>query len=84
MATDTKSKESTRRPSLSVVAALVIAALVVTAACGGSDDGAEPSLISEGAAAPDFTLPAANDEPVRLSDVITEKSVLLYFSMGSG
>lgn len=66
------------------LAAVVIAALVVAAACGGGDDGAEPLVISEGAIAPDFTLPAANGQSVKLSDVVAEKNVLLYFSMGSG
>ena len=63
---------------------ILAAALILIAACGGGNDGGEPSLISEGAVAPDFTLPAANGQPITLSDVITEDSVLLYFSMGSG
>jgi len=65
-------------------AALFVAALVLAVACGGGEDAGESPLISEGAVAPDFTLPAANGESVTLSDVVAEKSVLLYFSMGSG
>ena len=65
-------------------AALLVAALMLTAACGGGDDGGVRALISEGAVAPDFTLPAANGEPVALSDHAGEANVLLYFSMGSG
>lgn len=67
-----------------VPAALVLAALTLAAACGGGDDGGEGALIQEGAVAPDFRLPAANGEMVTLSEVIAERSVLLYFSMGSG
>jgi len=74
-----------RRPLRIVVsAALVLAALTLAAACGGGDDRGDSALIQEGAVAPNFRLPAANGEPVTLSDYEGKRSVLLYFSMGSG
>jgi cytochrome oxidase Cu insertion factor (SCO1/SenC/PrrC family) len=69
---------------MSLVAALLVALLTLAAACGDGDGGGEDALISEGAVAPDFSLPAAGGETVSLSDFAAEKNVLLYFSMGSG
>ncbi len=69
---------------IAILAALLVPALTLAAACGGGDGGGENSLISEGAAAPDFSLPAAGGERVSLSDFAAERNVLLYFSMGSG
>ena len=93
MAADTESKKGNPRRSfmwqtwgipMGLLVAPLAAALMLTAACGGGEDASEAALIAQGAVAPDFTLPAANGESVTLSDVVAEKSVLLYFSMGSG
>jgi hypothetical protein len=43
-----------------------------------------PSRITEGAKAPEFTLPSARGDRVSLADYQGERSVLLYFSMGPG
>ena len=61
-----------------------LAALILGAACGGGNNSAGSTLISEGSVAPDFTLSAANGDAATLSDYAGEKNVLLYFSMGSG
>ena len=58
--------------------------LTLGVACGGGDNAADGRLLSEGAVAPDFTLPDANGGSVALSDVLGEKNALLYFSMGYG
>ncbi len=63
---------------------LLTAALILGAACGGANNGAGSTLVSEGSLAPDFTLPAANGDATTLSDYAGEKYVLLYFSMGYG
>jgi cytochrome oxidase Cu insertion factor (SCO1/SenC/PrrC family) len=60
---------------------VLTSALVFAVACGESSD---QRSLSEGAAAPNFTLPSAAGEKVALSDYAGEKPVLLYFSMGPG
>ncbi len=69
---------------IGLLAVFLTTALTLGVACGGGDNAGDVGLISEGAVAPDFTLSAANGGSVTLSDVIGEKNVLLYFSMGSG
>ncbi len=69
---------------IGLLAALITTALTLTVACGGDNNGAESTLISEGSPAPDFTLPAANGAATTLSDYTGENNVLLYFSMGYG
>ena len=66
-----------------LLTACLIGVLTVAAACAGGDRAAG-SLISEGGVAPEFALPAADGENVTLSEYAGDKSVLLYFSMGSG
>jgi len=69
---------------IALFTALLTTAVILGVGCGGGDNAAHGRLISEGAVAPDFTLPDANGGPVALSSVIGEKNALLYFSMGSG
>ena len=70
---------------IGLVVGSLTAALTIAAACGGGSDGSGGGeLISEGAVAPDFTLPSANGDAVTLGEYAGEQNVLLYFSMGSG
>ena len=64
-----------------VTGTLLALALVVTA-CGAEPKPAQ-SALSEGDAAPAFTLPAARGPAVSL-DSFRGQAVLLYFSMGPG
>jgi len=72
------------RMRIGLFGVLLAAALILGAACGGDNNSAESTLISEGSVAPDFNLSAANGDAATLSDYAGEKNVLLYFSMGSG
>ncbi len=66
------------------LAALLTTALTLTVACGGGNNGAESTLVSESSVAPHFTLHGASGDVTTLSDYAGEKNVLLYFSMGYG
>jgi cytochrome oxidase Cu insertion factor (SCO1/SenC/PrrC family) len=58
----------------------VLAAMLMMAACSSIQQGAS---VAVGQTAPDFTLPAAEGEPVSLSDY-KGQPVLLYFHMAVG
>lgn len=55
--------------------------LLLLAGCSGAK---EPTTLSVGDPAPDFTLPSADGREVSLSDFLGKTSVLLYFNMAAG
>ena len=58
--------------------------LLAAVACGGSEKGpAGVPDLQPGDQAPDFTLPAADGEPVSLAELRGQR-FLMYFSMGPG
>lgn len=65
-------------------AGVLLLLATVAAACGGSEEGpAEAPALQSGDRAPDFTLPAADGEPVSLAGLRGQR-FLMYFSMGPG
>ncbi len=66
------------RTALGLVMAVLLGLLLTS--CGGG----EVEGIQVGAAGPDFTLQAANGEPVTLADYRGQQPVLLFFHMAVG
>jgi hypothetical protein len=63
------------------------AAILLAPSCDGRGSGAgieDDAPLSEGDAAPVFSLPSVSGGNVELSDFVGKKPVLLYFSMGPG
>ena len=62
--------------------ALALLAAAFVSACnrgGAQQGGGDAPQVAEGAAAPDFTLPADDGRPVKLSDYRGKQPVVLYF-----
>lgn len=68
-----------------LIIAMFLGVLAATACSGGGEKDTETTVtLREGDVAPDFSLPGVVGDTVSLQDFRDERSVLLYFSMGSG
>lgn len=91
MANDTSGAHTSRRRRAFGSAAGIVLAFVAVAGVilwmrgdGESNDPGESVQLGIGDAAPAFSLPGADGRLYSLNDLVVQKKVLLYFSMGPG